>query len=82
MTEPNESLGSPIDRLIQRQREREDAWARMADTLGHELALNEQGRPDFFALEHGFHNGPRCVRCDHDWCHHCNPDGPKERCPG
>ena len=26
------------------------------------------------------HNGPRCVKCGYEFCHHCQ-DGPDEDCP-
>lgn len=41
----------------------------------HDWAKNEDGTIDYFAFENGFHNGPRCTRCSHSFCEHCDPDG-------
>ena len=26
-------------------------------------------------------NGPKCVRCGFEFCHHCDPDGYADKCP-
>lgn len=38
------------------------------------------GEIDIFALEYGYHNGPKCADCGYEFCHHCNPDGYKTEC--
>lgn len=35
----------------------------------------KEGRSvDFFAMDAGFHNGPRCVNCGYSFCEHCTGD--------
>lgn len=46
---------------------------------GHVWQLDEDGEPDIFAFEEGFHNGLRCTRCSYSFCHHCS-EGPEEDC--
>lgn len=37
---------------------------------------------DTFAYESGYHNGPRCINCKKEFCHHCTPGCYEEECPG
>lgn len=47
----------------------------------HKWVLNEEGEPDYFAWESGYHNGYLCERCGYSFCHHCDPNGfDKEPC--
>lgn len=49
----------------------------------HDWARNFKGEIDLFAASYEFHNGPRCVRCHHSECEHCNPYweiAPEEPC--
>lgn len=49
----------------------------------HDWARNFKDKIDLFAASYEFHNGPRCVRCHHSECEHCNPDwetAPEEPC--
>lgn len=41
------------------------------DRKGHVWELNDDGGVDIFALSDDIHNGPRCVNCGYDFCHHC-----------
>lgn len=38
---------------------------------GHFVALNEEGKPDFWVCEYDHHNGPGCETCGESWCEHC-----------
>lgn len=47
----------------------------------HKWRLNENGEPDSFAFETGYHNGYACQRCGYCFCMYCDPDGfDKEPC--
>lgn len=47
----------------------------------HKWRLNENGEPDEWAFEYGYHNGYSCQRCGYCFCMHCDPDGfDKEPC--
>lgn len=35
---------------------------------------------DIFGFSAGYHNGPRCVKCGYEFCHHCQ-SGPLTDCP-
>lgn len=37
---------------------------------------------DVFALDAGWHNGPRCVDCGMALCHHCHPYWWRGECKG
>jgi hypothetical protein len=54
-------------------------WWKKLDESGHVLAKDAHGDIDFFALNHGIHNGPACVTCGAQWCEHCQPE--IEPCP-
>ena len=41
----------------------------------HEWEKDEKGQIDEWAMDIGFCNGPRCVRCGYTFCEHCNKDG-------
>ena len=41
----------------------------------HDWETDEDGKIDMFAMEYGYHNGPRCKRCYHSFCIHCKPNG-------
>lgn len=56
----------------------------------HDWGREKDGSIDEFALENGFHNGPRCKRCNDSFCVHCEPNGyethkpcivDEDRCP-
>lgn len=56
----------------------------------HDWVREKDGSIDEFAMEGGFHNGPRCKRCNDSFCVHCEPDGyethkpcivDEDRCP-
>lgn len=47
----------------------------------HDWVRNELGLVDYFQLEAGFHNGPRCERCGEEFCEHCTPGRLIEDCP-
>lgn len=56
----------------------------------HDWERKKDGSIDEFAIESGFHNGPRCKRCNDSFCVHCEPDGyethkpcivDEDRCP-
>lgn len=46
----------------------------------HDWELDEDGEIDIFAMENGFHNGPRCRRCYHSPCVHCTPNWDEGEC--
>lgn len=37
----------------------------------HDWLKNEDGSVDIFAMDADTHNGPRCIRCNYGYCHHC-----------
>lgn len=42
------------------------------DPRGHIWKKNDyDGEVDIFAFETDHHNGPRCVVCGYEFCHHC-----------
>lgn len=41
----------------------------------HKWILNDEGEPDNFAFEYGYHNGYICERCSYSFCEHCEPNG-------
>ena len=49
----------------------------------HLWQRNFNGEIDLFASMYEYHNGPRCTRCHHSECEHCNPQWetePEEPC--
>lgn len=46
---------------------------------GHEWEA-ENGRINWFALSEGFHNGPRCKKCNYSFCHHCKSEFDVDPC--
>lgn len=50
----------------------------------HVWQLDESGKIDMWVLvwvlDHGFHNGPRCVICRKTFCEHCTPDWKTTKC--
>ena len=40
----------------------------------HDWQRNNKGEIDLFAASYEFHNSPRCIRCHHSECEHCNPN--------
>lgn len=47
---------------------------------GHVWETDEDGDLNIFAHTSGDrHNGPRCVRCGYEFCHHCE-EGAQEDC--
>lgn len=51
------------------------------DPKGHEWEKDEDGSVNIFATSDGNHNGPRCVKCDYGFCHHCR-EMPDQECDG
>lgn len=47
----------------------------------HDFVRDSQGRIDVWQMDYGYHNGPRCIRCDEVWCEHCDRDIYDEECP-
>lgn len=44
--------------------------------------VKDNGRVDIFAYEVGeYHNGPKCIKCDYGFCHHCNDKPLEPNCP-
>jgi len=43
---------------------------------------DNEGTIDNWALDSGFHNGPKCVSCKQKFCEHCEPDVYVDICPG
>ena len=55
----------------------------MKKKLKHKWIKNSyDNKPDIFAYEMGYHNGPKCERCFKEFCHHCNPECYEEECKG
>ena len=58
---------------------------------GHVWELNNHNNSDddsdygksvnIFAYEIGYHNGPRCVNCGYEFCHHCLSEFNIPKCP-
>jgi len=46
---------------------------------GHKWETDIEGNVNIFAFEHGYHNGPVCVKCGYGFCHHCK-DEPEIEC--
>ncbi len=42
--------------------------------MKHKWILNEDGKPDRWAFESGYHNGVVCKDCGKSVCVHCHPD--------
>lgn len=42
----------------------------------------DKRKVDNFALDSGYHNGPKCVNCGESFCVHCHPERLKEKCQG
>lgn len=52
------------------------------NTKGHVWQKNEyDDKVDIMAMCYDFHNGPKCINCGYDFCHHCQ-DGPTIICTG
>jgi len=71
--------------------ERKEEWKRAFLDAGHEFHLKEpkpefdgpDGPPiDWFVVDEGFHNGPRCVKCGWFCCHHCTAISDIPKCKG
>ena len=45
------------------------------EPIKHEWARHEDGAIDIFQMDADYHNGPRCLRCNYSFCHHCYRDG-------
>lgn len=43
------------------------------DRPEHDWIRKKDGQIDYFGMDYGFHNGPRCKRCDYSYCEHCEP---------
>ena len=51
--------------------------------MKHKWRLDENGKPDEWAWESGFHNGVYCECCGKTVCIHCDPDWElMDDCPG
>lgn len=51
--------------------------------MKHRWKLDENGKPDEWAWESGFHNGVYCECCGKSPCIHCDPDWfEMDDCPG
>lgn len=51
--------------------------------MKHNWRLDENGKPDEWAWESGFHNGVYCVDCGKRFCIHCDPNWFElDDCPG
>lgn len=50
--------------------------------MNHRWQLNEYGEVDIWALDYGYHNGPKCTRCGRTFCQHCHRTVYVEECPG
>lgn len=51
--------------------------------MKHKWILNEDGKPDRWAFESGYHNGVVCKDCGKSVCVHCHPDYLQmDDCPG
>jgi hypothetical protein len=61
--------------------ERQKAFQKKLEDLGHVLKLEDDGRVDIFVCDCDYHNGPGCIKCDESWCHHCGHIS-NERCKG
>jgi hypothetical protein len=63
--------------LIPTGEQPETTWSKYykeIESMGHVLERDANGRINDFALDVGFHNGPRCILCDETWCEHCRPE--------
>ena len=38
---------------------------------GHEWIRDSDGDINVFAFNEGICNGPKCKKCDYEFCHHC-----------
>lgn len=50
---------------------KEMTYFEQLEAAGHVLKRDEDGEIDSWAMEWGYHNGPRCVNCNDSWCEHC-----------
>lgn len=51
--------------------------------MKHYWIEDEDGSIDTFRAENmpsDFHNGPKCLKCGFEFCHHCNPEGYDTEC--
>lgn len=48
--------------------------------MKHDFALDTDGKIDIWQLDEDHHNGPRCMRCDESFCHHCDPQIYEKEC--
>lgn len=39
------------------------------------------GEIDWFVVDVGYHNGPRCIKCSLQFCKHCRPELLNSKCP-
>ena len=46
---------------------------------GHVWKTEDDGEVDIFGNGADFHNGPLCIRCGYEFCHHCQ-ELPSEDC--
>jgi hypothetical protein len=51
------------------------------DQNGHTWETDGNGKINVFALDAGYHNGPRCTSCGYSFCEHCQAGRPIEACP-
>lgn len=46
----------------------------------HVWQKDDNGNIDEFAVDSGFHNGPRCIICHDEFCTHCEPSWENTGC--
>lgn len=57
-------------------------WASHRDIDPESYKNDKYGKSiDWFALEGGYHNGPRCKKCGFEFCHHCKSEWEIPHCP-
>lgn len=47
----------------------------------HEWIKDDDGEVDIWQVAADYHNGPRCVKCGMEFCHHCEPECYTQECP-
>lgn len=71
--------------------EYEKAWSDKFLARGHVFQLEEPDpdydgpsgpKIDWFAVDGGFHNGPKCIRCGWSCCQHCTKIQDIPECTG
>lgn len=58
-----------------------DEWAKPENSMGHVWALDKEGKPDGFAFDNDYHNGPVCTVCGYSFCVY-EQTMASEACPG